>query len=242
MGLTLVDGIREIRSALKASVEIAECFLCPQLIRNAEGKDLLRLLKQQDFSISEVTPEIFAKISFGDRQEGILVVAQIPPSNLDSLPLQAEPLLIVVEHLEKPGNLGAILRTADTAGVGAVLVCDPATDIFNPNVIRASLGAVFAVPCAVCSNQEAWNFLKKRGIRILASTPAATTLYTQVRMTRPVAIVLGSEESGLSSFWEKLADEKIKIPMAGQVNSLNVSAAAAILVYEALRQRIAGSG
>ncbi|HVN14488.1 MAG TPA: RNA methyltransferase, partial [Anaerolineales bacterium] len=160
-----------------------------------------------------------------------------PRKSLDDLKLSANPLVIVAESVEKPGNLGAILRTADAAGVDALLVCDPRVDLWNPNVVRASRGALFSVPAIEVDNTSALNWLRSGRMRILAATPSAEVSYTSVDLSRPVAIAVGTEDEGLSNFWMEEADLKVLIPMRGKVNSLNVSIATALIVYEAVRQR-----
>ena len=161
----------------------------------------------------------------------------IPHASLDDLKLSRSPLLIVAESIEKPGNLGAMLRTADAAGVDALLLCDPRVDTWNPNVVRASRGAVFSVPVIECDNASALEWLKKGRIRVLAATPSADVMYSNVDMREPVAIAVGTEDEGLTDFWLTDADVKVKIPMMGEVNSLNVSVSTALIVYEAVRQR-----
>jgi TrmH family RNA methyltransferase len=159
--------------------------------------------------------------------------------SLAELTLPAVPFLLVVESIEKPGNLGTILRSADAAGCDALIVCDPITDLFNPNVVRASTGVLFSVPCVVASSEEVQAWLRSRGIRSIATTPAATTLYTDANLTGPLAVVMGSEQYGLSEFWLKHADLPVRIPMAGQADSLNVAMATIITLFEAVRQRTA---
>jgi TrmH family RNA methyltransferase len=184
-----------------------------------------------------VSRPVFEKMSYRDNPDGWLAVFSIPHASLDDLKLSEMPLVIVAESVEKPGNLGAILRTADAAQVDALLVCDPRVDVWNPNVVRASRGAVFNVPVVECENSSALEWLKMRKMRILAATPSADNIYSDVDMRQPIAIVVGTEDKGLSDFWVSKADVKIKIPMLGKVNSLNVSVSTALIVYEAVRQR-----
>ncbi len=235
--LTIVEGVREVAIARCAGVHFQEIWICPELIRTKEGKEFLHRLETEKATVFQVTASVFGKIAFGDRQEGILAVAPMPARSLAQLSLPKDPLLIVVEQVEKPGNLGAILRTADAAGVDAVLVCEPATDVYNPNVVRASLSTVFCVPIVHCANEAAVEFLEMRSVRIVAANPDASRVYTQADLRGALAVVLGSEQAGLSDFWKSHAQEQVKIPMAGKADSLNVSTTAAILVYEALRQR-----
>ena len=172
-----------------------------------------------------------------ENPDGYLGIFPIPKFSLDDLKLNSSPLLIVAESIEKPGNLGAILRTADAAGLDALLLCDPRIDLYNPNVVRASRGTLFTVPCIEATNESALAFLRKRGIKIVAATPQAEAEYTRQDLRCPLAVAVGTEDKGLTNFWLKQSDIKVKIPMAGKVNSLNVSIATALIVYEAVRQR-----
>jgi TrmH family RNA methyltransferase len=231
-GLTIIDGPREIKRAIKAGIGLEKIFY-------VEGQQhaLLKELAAKKVEIIEVTDKIMEKLSYGERHEGLLALAKLPILTLKDLKLSAQPLLVILESLEKPGNLGAILRTCDGAGVEAVLVCDPKTDVYNPNVIRSSTGVVFSLP-VVCEKQEKiFDFLKSKKIKTCAAQPAAAKLYTQADFKGSWAIVLGSEDKGLTDFWLKQADVTVKIPMKGSADSLNVSISAAIILYEALRQR-----
>ena len=237
-GVTIVDGSREILRALEGGVKFREFYVCPELIgRGQEEAGLKVKLSGVDVPVLEVTKAVFAKIAYGDREEGVLGICETPRRSLADFRIDANALVVVIEHVEKPGNLGAILRTCDGAGVNGVLVCDSKTDLYNPNVIRASLGTIFTVNTVQCSSDEALRFLRTKGIKIHAASPQAQTVYTQINLTGAVAIVLGSEQEGLSDFWDKNADARVKIPMRGAADSLNVSTSAAILIYEALRQR-----
>jgi TrmH family RNA methyltransferase len=184
-----------------------------------------------------VTRAVFEKISYRDNPDGWLGVFPIPKRTLQDIKLSASPLVIVAEAVEKPGNLGAILRTADAAHADALLVCDPRVDLWNPNVIRASRGAVFTVPTVEVESKDALTWLRSQKMRVLAATPAAEALYTDVDMKSPIAIAVGTEDKGLSNFWMDQAELQVKIPMLGKVNSLNVSIATALITYEAVRQR-----
>jgi len=238
-GLTIVDGIREIVRALEAGVRFREVYVC-------EGYDIpatcSRNLEASGARFYTTSKGVFAKMAYGEREEGILGVCAIPQRSLADLRLDGNALVVVIEQVEKPGNLGAILRTCDGAGVAGVLVCDSKTDLYNPNVIRASVGTVFTVNTVQCPSDEALRFLKSKGIKICAASPQAQTVYTRIDLTAAAAIVLGSEQEGLSDFWDKNADARVKIPMRGAADSLNVSTSAAILIYEALRQRLIGYG
>jgi len=231
-GLTIIDGGREIKRAFEAGMVLDQVFYL-----QGQHEDLLKKLRLRKVEAIEVAANVMEKLAYGERHEGIVAVARIPSLALNDLKLSPQPLVVVLESLEKPGNLGAILRTCDGVGVEAVLVCDPQTDIYNPNVIRASTGAVFNIPVAGAAAEEVLAFLKAKRIKICASTPVAQKLYTQVNLKGAWAVVLGSEDKGLSDFWLGAAEATVKIPMKGRADSLNVSIAAAVILYEALRQR-----
>ncbi len=243
-GLTIVEGWREVTRAWEAKVRFKGIYVCPDLWRE---RDAAGFPKPASFGapVYETTGVVFSKMAYGERGEGILAVCEAPVLSFAdlrparSLPAggRKNPLFVVVEGLEKPGNLGAILRTCDAAKVDAVIVCGGRTDIYNPNVIRASLGTVFSVPVVSGSMEEALKFLKSQNAKICAALPQTEILYTQVDFQVSSAIVVGSEQDGLSEFWRRQADVRMRIPMAGAADSLNVSASTAILVYEALRQR-----
>lgn len=228
-GLMLVEGFDELTLALG-------CGLVPQMILTTPELDPVPM----DIShaeITTVTRAVFEKISYRDNPDGWLGIFPTPQTSLADLKLSESPLLIVAESVEKPGNLGAILRTADAAHVDALLVCDPRVDLWNPNVIRASRGAVFAVPTVAVDSPSALNWLRARKIQVLAATPSAKIFYNTVNLTQPTAIAVGTEDEGLTDFWMDNADVKVLIPMMGKVNSLNVSIATALITYEAVRQR-----
>ncbi len=176
-------------------------------------------------------------MAYRERTEGIIAVAKCKEHRLDDLHLKEKPLVVVIESVEKPGNLGAILRTAEAAGVDAVMVCDPLTDLYNPNLIRASIGGVFSVPVAVCNSKDCIAFLKAHKIRILTAQLQDSYDYYDYDMHEATAIVMGTESTGLTQQWREAADAHIRIPMLGRLDSLNVSVSAAILMYEAVRQR-----
>ena len=225
----LVEGYDEIRLALSAGHQPRTVFTAPELVSrpiHVEGTERITVKRA-----------VFEKMSYRDNPDGWLAVFPIPLISLDGLRLSKSPLVIVAESVEKPGNLGAILRTADAAHVDALLVCDPRVDLWNPNVVRASRGAVFSVPAIECDNASALGWLKKNGIRILAATPSADAVYSGIDLRQPTAIAVGTEDEGLTDFWMSGADVKVGIPMTGRVNSLNVSVSTAIIVYEAVRQR-----
>jgi TrmH family RNA methyltransferase len=236
-GLTLIDGIREIYRAYDAGVEIEKVFVCPSLLQSREDYQLIGLLKQHNAKLIEVTEAIFEKIAFGQRLEGLVAISRQPYKSLSDLKPTGTSLYVIAQALEKPGNIGAILRTCDAAGIDGLLLVDAKTDLYNPNVIRASTGTVFSVPTAIADSQAVLDFLDRYKIKTCSLFPQSKTDYTDVDLTGSVAIVLGSEDQGLSDFWKKNTQIDMKIPMKGKADSLNVSVCCAIVVYEALRQR-----
>jgi TrmH family RNA methyltransferase len=236
-GLTLIDGVRETLRALEAGATIREVFVLPEVLNDQEAQALVERLAEEKVARVELGREAFEKLAYGDRLDGVVAVAETPPRTLDELVLPPAPLIGVVEGVEKPGNLGAILRTADGAGLNAVIIADSATDLFNPNIIRASIGTIFAVPVAVASSGELLDWLQRRGISIIAARVDAPVAYDEADYSGAVAIALGSEARGLSDAWTELARTSVKLPMLGVADSLNVSATAAVLFYEARRRR-----
>ncbi len=228
-GLTLVEGFDELTLALR-------CGLAPQALLTAPelASQTLDLPHPEPLTVNRA---VFEKISHRENPDGWMGIFPAPRTSLEELKLSKTPLVIVAESIEKPGNLGAILRTADAAGVDAVLVCDPRVDLWSPNVIRASRGAVFAVPAVEVESPNALAWLRSKKMRILAAAPSAGKLYTDVDLREAAAIVVGTEDEGLTDFWVQNADLRVRIPMAGRVNSLNVSIAAALITYEIVRQR-----
>jgi TrmH family RNA methyltransferase len=227
--LMLVEGWDEINLAMTAGHKPQTLLTSPELIKYQFDTNNVETLT--------LTRAVFEKISFRENPDGWLAVFPLPQTSLGDIKLSQDPLIIVAESIEKPGNLGAILRTADAAGVEALLVCDARVDIYNPNVVRASRGTLFTVPTIEISNEKALSFLRDHKIKLIAATPQAKTEFTDQDLRGSLAIVLGTEKEGLSDFWLREVDSKIKIPMIGKVNSLNVSIANALIVYEALRQR-----
>jgi RNA methyltransferase, TrmH family len=236
-GLTLIEEPRVIRRARRAGYPFLEVWYCPELLDAVDPELLAFLRAGEPFAAVEVNPPVMAKIAYKEKPEGVLVVAPQRRLALDRLVLPETPLLLVIEAVEKPGNLGAILRVADGAGVDAVIVCDPGTDIFNPNVLRASTGAFFTVPVVEEDASRVRSWLRERRIRGVATTPAAALAYTDADLRGPVAILLGAEDRGLSAEWLMRADLQARIPMRGESDSLNVSVTAALMAYEAVRQR-----
>lgn len=236
-GTFLVEGYRELRRALDAGVSLTELYVCPELFLGTNEGALIADAREAGAEIVELAPAAFGKVSYRDRPEGLLGVALQPSTSLDRLDLSGDAFVLVVESIEKPGNLGTMLRTADAAGMRGILVADPTTDPFNPNVVRASVGALFTVPLAVASTEEAIPALRGAGLRLVATTPSARLLTWEADLTGPVAVVVGSEQYGLSPEWLDAADVAVRIPMAGTVDSLNAAVAAAVTVFEAVRQR-----
>ncbi len=240
-GLILVEGRAELSLALASGVHPQTLFYCPSLFNLTEPEELLERARQSGAELNEVSPAVFEKMAYRENPDGWLAVIPTPRPRLADLTLSTVPLLIVAEAIEKPGNLGAILRSADAAGVDAVIVCDPATDVFNPNVVRSSRGTVFGVPVVEAAGVDALAWLRAHEIAIVAATPQANTIYTEADLRGPVAISVGTEDEGLSQAWLSQANVAVRIPMLGRVNSLNVATAAALLLYEAVRQRAEGS-
>jgi len=241
---TVVEGSREVRRCLDAGIIPAETYLCPELIAAADADIAHRLsqLATRNSQLFTVTPDVFAKIAVRGDSGGILLVIPYTQTALTALPLSINPFLVVVEGAEKPGNVGAILRTADAAGVDGLILCAGGTDLHNPNVIRASLGTRFTVPVAEAPTGEVIAWLRARGIAAIAATPDATTIYTKAELTGPVAIVTGSEADGLSTEWLAAAEATVTIPMRGVADSLNLATSTALLLYEVVRQREMGEG
>jgi TrmH family RNA methyltransferase len=236
-GLILIDGVREVGRAIEAGVTVVEAWVSPDHIDGSDAQGVVEQLRSAGVDVIEAAPGLLDRLAFGNRNEGIVAVAEPPTVELEALELTEPPLVAVVEGIEKPGNLGAILRSADGAGVDAVVVADPTTDPWNPNAIRASLGTVFSVPIAVATASETSAWLRGRGVRVVAARVDAPVSYTDADFTGALAIVLGSEAAGVSEVWRASDITPVRIPMRGVADSLNVSATAAILFYEALRQR-----
>ncbi|MCH8474583.1 MAG: RNA methyltransferase [Opitutales bacterium] len=233
----LIEGYRENKRALARGFVPEELFFCPEWFLGENEKDLLAEVEERGGTLFSVPKHIFAKISYRDRPDGLLGVGAQWEAALSSICLPENPLVLVVESIEKPGNLGTLLRAADAAGVDALIVGDPVTDIFNPNVVRASTGVLFSMPVAVCSTEEAIAFCQSKELTTVATTPAAETLYTDADLSGRIAIVMGSEQYGLTERWLEAANLPVRIPMAGQADSLNVAMATVITLFEAVRQR-----
>ena len=261
MGLFVVEGRRELEHCVRAGFEIDTLFYCPDIVglavghssairysaltRNADPTrvkapecplpdlDILSAAKQ----VIEVPRELYGKIAYRGGTEGMIAEVKVKERTVGELRLPENPLVVVLEGVEKPGNLGAVLRSADAAGADAVLICDPLTDLYNPNLIRASIGAVFTVPVACCTSDEAIKWLKDNNINIYTAQLQDSSWYYDTDMRGGTAIVIGTEATGLTAAWREAADAHIRIPMLGELDSLNASVSAAILLFEAVRQR-----
>ncbi len=233
----LIDGARELLRAITAGMPLCEAFICESLCASPDSRQAVQLLHQGRTECWHVSAEVFAKLSFGERQEGVLAIAHTPRQELATLETRGSGPIIVIEGVEKPGNVGAILRSSDAAGVSAVIVAEPATDLLNPNCIRASLGAVFTVPTCTTTSVAALDWLRQRGAKMFAARVDGRVNYTDSDLRGRCAIILGSEAEGLSTVWQAADVTAIHLPMYGVVDSLNVAAAASVLLYEALRQR-----
>jgi RNA methyltransferase, TrmH family len=265
-GRFIIDGVRELARAASAGVGLIEVFVCRSLVAGEEATSLLENFEKSDAEILDVSEVVFQKLAFGSRAEGVLAVAEMPRMTLNSLSLPSPPgtpwvplpkgegtsvgaasyaannrLIAVLEGVEKPGNIGAVLRSADAAGVAALILADARTDLYNPNAIRSSLGTIFTMPVCEATSVETLDWLRERGFQIVAARVDGSVPYTEVDYRRPTAIVLGSEATGLTDAWSASDIAAVRLPMLGAADSLNVSATAAVIFYEALRQREVGS-
>lgn len=237
--LMIAEGYREIKRALDHGYSPVQLFYCEELfLKGTNEPALIERARAAGAEILACSAPVFLKMAYRERPEGLLSVGPQPSCTLESLKLPDHALVIVAESIEKPGNLGTILRSADAAGAHAVIVCDRCTDLYNPNVVRASTGVIFSMPVAECTTAQAIDFLTKRGFKILAATPHAEALHFEVDLTDNVALVVGNEQFGLSDVWMNEAGLRVRIPMLGMADSLNVSAATTILLFEAVRQRV----
>jgi RNA methyltransferase, TrmH family len=232
-GLFIIEGLKEIRMALDAGYKIGNLFFCDEIISVEE----LSSLGTEDKLLVPVAKDVFDKIAVRENSGGVLAVAEQKVHSLKQIKLSANPLLLILESVEKPGNLGAILRTADAAGVDAVIICDPQTDFYNPNVIRSSIGCVFSTQIASATSEETIEWLNKNNVAIYCTYLKASEKYHLTDFKKPSAIVMGTESTGLSDLWVKNSTQNIIIPMQGKIDSMNVSTAAAVVVFEAKRQR-----
>ncbi|MEI6531191.1 MAG: RNA methyltransferase [Chlamydiota bacterium] len=235
----LIEGYRELLRAVEGGVEIVEIFFCPSFFLGSNEEALMRQSKAQN--LYQCKENVFEKLSYRDRPDGLIAVAKIHKKGLADLKIalskSANPFFLIAEGIEKPGNLGTILRSADAAGVDGVIVCDQCTDLYNPNTVRASVGTLFTVPVFEASSEETIGLLKNKNVAILAATPSASSLYTEVPLGGSVALVVGTEQLGLSALWMDEADLRVRIPMKGGADSLNVATATTLLLFEVVRQR-----
>ena len=231
----IIDGLREIQRAMDAGVRWAEVFVSEKTIDPSHAS-LIDALDQAGAEVLRVAPHVLDKIAFGDRVEGIVATAKTPQRSLEDVSLGDSPVVAVLEAIEKPGNVGAILRTADAAGIAAVVLADPATDLFNPNTIRASQGAVFSMPLASATGDQVRGWLAKQELPLFTAQVDGAVDFREAKIRPPCAIVLGSEAHGLTDGWQGEEVTSVRLPMLGSVDSLNVSTTAAVLFYAALQE------
>lgn len=236
-GVLLVEGVRAVARALAAGWPIEELYFCPALLNGVDADKTVADCRNSGIALLECSEAVFCKMAYRTRPEGILAVARRIGQGLSELDSGRNPLFLVAEAVEKPGNLGSMLRIADACGANAVIVCEGGTDINNPNVVRASVGTIFSVPVVEASSAETIEWLRARSVQILAAKPNAERVYTAADLSGPLAVVVGAERPGLSETWCNAADLQVRIPMLGRGDSLNVSTSAAVLLYEAVRQR-----
>jgi TrmH family RNA methyltransferase len=236
-GLFLIEGYRELSRAHGASVVFDHIFYCEELFLGSNEQELLRSCASMGSVLISVPSHLFHKLSYRDRPDGLLGIAQKMQLRLQQVRLRTPPLIVIAEAIEKPGNLGTIIRSSDAAGADLVIVANGCTDIYNPNVVRASVGTLFTIPVVEASNEDALLFCQTNNCSLVAATPEGSTLYTNVPMTGPLGIVVGTEQLGLSSFWKSACQYRAQIPMHGVADSLNVATATTLFLFEAARQR-----
>ena len=239
--LFLIEGYRELLRSIDSEFPIDSLFICPELFLGSNELTLIKRIADTGSQIFNCSKPVFEKISYRDRPDGLLGLAKqchLTLNDFDKLLInKLSPFLIIAEAIEKPGNLGTILRSSDAVGLDGLIVCDRCTDIYNPNVVRASVGTLFTVPVAETKGVETLAWLKKKKIPIVAATPSAKQEFTEVDLSGPIAIAVGTEQLGLSKLWMEGADIQVCIPMCGVADSLNVAMATTLMLYEALRQR-----
>lgn len=238
--LFVIEGFRENSRALEAGIKIKKLLFCPEWFLKDSNDELIEKIGKSGAELIEVAKNTFKKLSYRDRPDGFIAVAEQPEFSLAKLEVKEDSIFLVVEQIEKPGNLGTLLRGCDATGVSGLIVCDPVTDVFNPNVVRASTGALFTIPTAVSmSSQEALTWLKGKGVKTFSTTPHTEDIYwdTNFKTGGPVAVVAGAEQYGLSDVWLKGSDELVKLPMEGAADSLNIAVSSIVCLYEVLRQR-----
>ena len=240
-GLFVVEGRRELLHCIEAEFEPHTLFICRDILSDKDFDKILGAIEENfcgsTYPIVEISQQLYDKVAYRGGTEGIIAEMHCKELSLEGLKMKENPLVVILESVEKPGNLGAVLRSADASGVDAVIVCDPLTDMYNPNLIRSSIGAIFTVPVATASSEDTIEWLKANGIKIYTAQLQDSEWYYDTDMKGGTAIVMGTEATGLTNIWRKAADAHIKIPMLGRLDSLNVSVSAAILMYEAVRQR-----
>ena len=230
----LIEGLREIKLAIQHNWEIKQLLFCPQIISE---ENLNESIENETEKI-EVSQEIYDKLAYRNSTEGVIAITNCKNHDLKNIKFKSNnPLIVVIEAPEKPGNIGAILRTADAANIDAVIIANPKTDLYNPNVIRSSVGSIFTNSIYVGNTKEIISLLKNKNIKIFASSLQTDELYHNQDYTKSCALIIGTEDKGISKDWAENSFKNIKIPMKGEIDSLNLSNAASILIYEALRQR-----
>jgi len=233
----VVEGAKEISIALNSNYQLVQLYFCPEIADKSQSIYHKEIFDAAESLLTEISFPVFEKLAYRENSDGLIALFLQKSHAIQFCELGNNPTLLILESIEKPGNLGAILRTADAAGIDAVMICDPKTDIYNPNVVRSSIGCVFSVQCIIATNDEVLNFCKQNNIKSFATTPSSSLNYTNVKMDMPCAIILGTEADGLSDFWLDNADQKIKINMQGKIDSLNVANCASIFTFEVLRQK-----
>lgn len=228
----LIEGIREIELAIKGNYEIETILICFEVIEKPFNPSIF-----QSFNSIEISKEVYQKLAYRDTTEGILAIAKMKSHELKNLKLPKNPLILVMESIEKPGNIGAMLRTCDAAKVDAVIIANPKTDLYNPNMVRSSVGCLFTNQIAIGTTEEVIEYLQKEKINFYSATLQNSTSYHTQNYTKPTALVVGTEATGLTEPWREKSTQNIIIPMQGEIDSMNVSVAAAILIFEAKRQR-----
>jgi RNA methyltransferase, TrmH family len=240
-GLFLIEGYREIDRAIRNNVQVVELYFCKDLFLGSNEPRLLHTVEQRKGLLIQTLPHLFEKISYRDRPDGLLAIAKKMNHQIKDvegiLSSKTTPLIVIAEAIEKPGNLGTIIRSSDAAGADCVIVTNGCTDIYNPNVVRSSVGTLFSLPVIEASNEETLSLCTKLQLRLLAATPEGTEIYTETPMNGPLGIVVGTEQLGLSSFWKETCMHKVRIPMHGIADSLNVATATTLFLFEAVRQR-----
>ena len=232
-GTFLIEGKREIELAIKGNYQLETILFLPELI----SKDQITKLINGTVELIEINKEVYQKLAYRDTTEGIIAIAKTKSLSLSDLKLPENPLILVMESIEKPGNIGAMLRTCDAANIDAVIIANPKTDLYNPNIVRSSVGCIFTNQIAMGTSEEIIQFLKNKNITIFGATLQNSNFYHTQNYTTPTALVVGTEATGLTQIWRDNASQNIIIPMQGEIDSMNVSVASAILLFEAKRQR-----